>query len=122
MSWNRTTERKAVGTFKRICSVIKRIPKGRVATYGQVALLAGLPNHARQVGYALNALPEESHLPWHRIINSQGRISSRSEPGCEEIQQRLLEEEGILFDSSGKVSLEKFQWDPRIRRRQDNIR
>jgi methylated-DNA-protein-cysteine methyltransferase-like protein len=113
MSWNRTTKHEAIGTYKRICAVIKKIPQGRVATYGQIALLAGLPHHARQVGYALNALPDESNLPWHRVINSQGKISLRAEPGCEQIQQILLEEEGVIFDSNCKVSLEKFQWNPR---------
>ncbi|MBI1729700.1 MGMT family protein [Candidatus Acetothermia bacterium] len=114
MSWNRTIKHEATGAYKRIWAVIKKIPQGRVATYGQIAFLAGLPHHARQVGYALNALPDESNLPWHRVINSQGKVSLRAEPGCEKIQQRLLEEEGVIFDLNSRVSLERFQWNPRV--------
>ena len=94
-----------------IYAVVERIPYGRVATYGQVAALAGLPRHARLVGYALFALPEAREVPWHRVINAQGRVSSRSEPGPAGFQQHLLEEEGVQFDPSGRVDLERFRWD-----------
>jgi len=99
-------------TYKRIYAVVRRIPRGRVATYGQVAALALLPGHARQVGYALHALPESQAVPWHRVINAQGRCSVRSEPGFEQIQQQLLEAEGVEF-RNGRASLEKFRWEPR---------
>jgi methylated-DNA-protein-cysteine methyltransferase-like protein len=83
-------------------------------TYGQVASLAGLQGHARQVGYALHALPEGSDVPWHRVINAQGRCSPRAEPGFEHIQQSLLEDEGVVF-VEGRTSLERFRWRPRGR-------
>jgi methylated-DNA-protein-cysteine methyltransferase related protein len=93
--------------------VVRRIPKGRVATYGQVASLAGLPGHARQVGYALHALPGGTAVPWHRVVNSAGRISTRSSPGAELVQQLLLKEEGVLVDARGRVPLDKVRWSPR---------
>ena len=100
--------------YARIYSVVKRVPRGRVATYGQIAVLAGMPRHARQVGYALNKLPEGERVPWYRIINSQGRISARSRPGSDDFQRILLEGEGVGFDIRGKVSLEKYGWKPRV--------
>ena len=91
---------------------MRRIPRGRVATYGQVAELAGLPGHARQVGYALSAL-EDERVPWHRVINAQGRLSQRAEPGAEFEQQMILETEGIVFTDEERVSLARYQWRPR---------
>lgn len=100
-------------TYARIYKVVRRIPKGRVATYGQVATLAGLGGHARQVGYALSALPEDSTVPWHRVINARGEISVREEPGCDLAQRRALEAEGVEFSAGGRVSLERHRWRPR---------
>ena len=94
---------------------IRSIPEGRVATYGQIAALAGLPGHARQVGYALSALPEGSDVPWHRVVNAQGRVSRRAAPGWDELQKILLLEEGIVFDSAGRIDLKRFRWEPEIR-------
>jgi methylated-DNA-protein-cysteine methyltransferase related protein len=94
--------------------VIRRIPRGRVATYGQVASLAGLDGHARQVGYALHALPPDTALPWHRVVNASGRISRRSLPGGELIQQMLLEREGVRLSPLGRVSLARVRWAPRV--------
>lgn len=105
--------RSAAGTYARIYAVIKRVPRGRVATYGQVAALAGLGGHARQVGYALSALPEGSRVPWHRVINAKGEVSPRSEPGIDSEQRCLLEAEGVRFDQKDRVSLARFQWRPR---------
>jgi methylated-DNA-protein-cysteine methyltransferase related protein len=94
--------------------VVRRIPRGRVATYGQVARLAGLPGHARQVGYAMAALPAGSLVPWHRVINAAGRVSPRrAGPGAGIRQRQLLEREGVTFAPSGKVSLERYAWRPR---------
>ena len=90
-------------------AVVRRIPKGRVATYGQVARLAGLPAHARHVGYALAAL-EEDKVPWHRVINAQGKISLRGLPHFAERQRERLEAEGVLFDAQNRVLLKRFQW------------
>jgi methylated-DNA-protein-cysteine methyltransferase-like protein len=103
----------ATGTYARIYAVIKRVPRGGVATYGQVAALAGLGGHARQVGYALSALPEGSRVPWHRVINARGEVSPRSEPGIDSDQRCLLEAEGVLFGPNDRVSLARFQWRPR---------
>lgn len=74
--------------------------------------MAGFPGHARQVGYALHALPEGTHLPWHRVINSRGEVSLRTEAGWEHYQRHLLEEEGVAFDTNGRVDLVRFQWEP----------
>ena len=82
-----------------------------MATYGQIAILAGFPGRARQVGYALNSLKGGS-IPWHRVINAQGEISRRADPMDEVIQRELLIAEGIRFDDNGQVSLKEFQWDP----------
>lgn len=102
------------GNYARIYATIRRIPRGRVATYGQIAALAGLGGHARQVGYALHATPEDVDLPWHRVINARGEVSTRREPGCESRQRQLLEAEEIEFDERDRVSLKKYQWRPRI--------
>lgn len=96
-------------SYTRIYSVIRRVPRGRVATYGQIARLAGLPGHARQVGYALHALTSATAVPWQRVVNASGAISLRPMNGG--ISQRLLlEKEGVRFDARGRISLEKFGW------------
>ena len=102
----------AAGPYPRIYDAVQRIPPGRVATYGQVAALAGLAGRARQVGYALHALPEGSPVPWHRVINARGEVSPRSRPGWEGYQRFLLEEEDVEFDGGGRVDLERFRWQP----------
>lgn len=99
-------------TYVRIYAVVRRIPRGRVATYGQVAALAGLPGHARQVGYALHALPRGTRLPWHRVINAKGEVSRRRRPGDELSQRLLLEREGVRFDARGRVALARLRWRP----------
>jgi len=83
-----------------------------VATYGQVAALAGLSGQARQSGYALHDLPDGSDVPWHRIINARGEVSPRAEPGWDAYQRHLLEEEGVEFDDRGRIDLDRFRWDP----------
>ncbi len=97
--------------YTRIYEVVREIPEGQVATYGQVAALAGLPGHARQVGYALHALADDG-VPWHRVINAKGEISLRADPGPEPLQRLMLEDEGIVFDGRGRVSLRQFRWEP----------
>jgi methylated-DNA-protein-cysteine methyltransferase-like protein len=102
------------GAFRRIHAVVARIPRGRVATYGQVAILAGLPGQARLVGYAMSALDSKSRIPWHRVVNAQGRISLGLGRGEGAILQRLrLEREGVAFRRSGAIPLERFRWRPR---------
>lgn len=100
-------------SYQRIYRVVRRIPRGRVATYGQVAALAGLGGHARQVGYALHALPDGTVVPWHRVVNASGGISTRAVRGAELVQRLLLEKEGIHLDARGRVSLDRSQWKPR---------
>ena len=95
----------------RIYEVVAQIPHGRVATYGQIAALAGAPRHARQVGYALYDLPSGGSLPWHRVINARGEVSPRTEPGWDGFQRQLLEAEGVEF-RRGRVDLERYRWEP----------
>jgi methylated-DNA-protein-cysteine methyltransferase-like protein len=97
-------------TYERIYAVVRRVPHGKVATYGQVAEMAGLKGHARQVGYALHALPRGTRVPWHRIMNARGQISLRRQGGADLTQRMLLEKEGVAFDMAGRVSLDRFRW------------
>ncbi len=100
--------------YEKIYAVVSRIPKGRVATYGQVAMLAGLPGRARLVGYALAALSAESGVAWQRVVNAQGGISPRGGgSGVEQLQRAILKREGIRFGRAGVISLPAFQWRPR---------
>jgi methylated-DNA-protein-cysteine methyltransferase-like protein len=104
---------RANDAYRRIYAVVSKIPRGRVATYGQVALLAGLAGRARLVGYALHALPERSGLPWHRVINARGEVSERSDGGpAGRVQRLLLTRERVRFDEGGRVALERFRWRP----------
>ena len=99
--------------YDRIYFVITRIPKGRVATYGQIADLAGIPGQPRRIGYALSALPTGSTVPWHRVINAQGKISVRPRSNAAKLQRRLLEQEGVVFDKAARIHLDRFRWRPR---------
>jgi methylated-DNA-protein-cysteine methyltransferase-like protein len=94
---------------ERVWAVVHRIPRGRVATYKQVAQHAALPGPtgARQVGYALAALAEGSRIPWHRVVNAAGRVSPRESSA---LQRELLEAEGVCFDLDGVVDLERYGW------------
>ena len=83
-----------------------------MATYGQIATLAGLEGHARQVGYALHALPASTTVPWHRVINARGEVSARAERGSELTQLFHLQREGVRFDARGRVALARFGWRP----------
>lgn len=87
-----------------------------MATYGQVAALAGLSGGARQVGYALHALPQDSSVPWHRVVNAKGGISLRAVPGAELAQQQRLAREGVRVDANGRLSLDRVRWAPRATR------
>jgi len=103
--------------FARIYAVVRRIPRRRVASYGQVAALAGLPGRARLVGYALAALPEETDVPWQRVVNARGEVSARAEPGRDHYQRHRLIEEGVVFDAAGRIDLRRFGWRPEGPRR-----
>lgn len=102
-------------SYQRIYAVVRKIPRGRVATYGDVAKLAKLPGHARQVGYAMFALPEGTNVPWQRVVNAKGEISRRSRPGAELTQRMVLEREGIRFNSAGRIDFRRYRW-PTTRR------
>jgi methylated-DNA-protein-cysteine methyltransferase related protein len=99
---------KGEGTFKHIIAVVRRVPRGRVASYGQIARLAGPRCHARLVGYALAALPEGSRVPWQRIVNRAGRVSLPGPSG--DLQRQLLEAEGVRFDSQDRIDLARHGW------------
>lgn len=96
-------------TFERIYDVVKQIPYGNVATYGQVATLAGSKRWARVVGYALHANPDPEHIPCYRVVNRFGEVSKAFAFGGENRQIELLEAEGIEF-VDGRVDMKKFQW------------
>lgn len=95
--------------YQRIYRIIRRVPRGRVATYGQIAELAKASG-PRQVGYALHALPEKHNVPWHRIINARGMISLESGIGGGNLQRALLELEKVVFDAKGRVDMKRYQW------------
>lgn len=90
--------------------VIKSVPKGKVLTYGRVALLAGSPHAARQVGWLLNSMSEAYKLPWHRIINAKGKISMKNPMAYME-QKALLQNEGIVFLNEDTIDLKTYIWD-----------
>ena len=101
-----------MSTYARYYDVVRSVPVGRVTTYGTVAAVAGLPGRARQVGYALAALPDEEDVPWHRVVNAKGEVSRRSDPGAPEhrLQHVLLQAEGVDFDARGRIDLEEYGW------------
>jgi methylated-DNA-protein-cysteine methyltransferase-like protein len=92
-----------------IWQIVAAIPEGNVATYGQVAMLAGYPNHARYVGTTLKNLPKGTRLPWHRVINSRGKLSFPMHSAPWQKQRARLEKEGILFSGKG-FPLKHYQW------------
>ena len=106
------TDRRPGKRYRDIYAVVRRIPRGTVATYGQVASIAGYPGHARQVGYALHALPPGSRVPWHRVVNARGAISLRRRLGADLDQRVLLESEGVCFDARGHLDLAHYRWIP----------
>nr|MBN2278647.1 MGMT family protein [candidate division Zixibacteria bacterium] len=95
---------------KSVVKVIKSIPKGKVATYGQIALLAGNPRAARQVVRILHSMSEKEKLPWYRVINSRGKISLPPGYGYE-LQKSMLEKEGIEFRLDNSIDLKRFRWE-----------
>lgn len=94
--------------FKKIYSVVRRIPEGKVATYGQVAFAAGNPRWARVVGYALHVNPDPSFIKCYRVVNREGRISSAFAFGGENRQKELLQNEGVIVNDEGYVDLKKY--------------
>jgi len=98
--------------FERVYLVVRQIPRGKVASYGQIAALLGHPQAARTVGWALNALTQAqaAEVPWQRVINSAGRISLSRADLSADIQRALLEEEGVMFDETEHVDWQRFGW------------
>lgn len=105
-------EDESMNTFDKIYEAVKSIPKGKVATYGQIALLAGNPRWARVVGYALHKNPNPGQIPCHRVVNRDGKVANTFAFGGGEIQRQLLEAEGIVFDDGGRIDLQKYGWRP----------
>jgi methylated-DNA-protein-cysteine methyltransferase related protein len=104
-----------VSSYDKIYAIVRQIPSGKVATYGQVADLAELAGRARLVGYALYRVDTASDIPWHRVINAKGEISeSPWRQGSDYVQRSLLEAEGIVFSPAGKVNLRQYRWYPAI--------
>lgn len=99
----------APGMYARIYQCVAQIPKGRVSSYGRISKLAGGCS-ARQVGYAMSALPEGSEVPWQRVVNSKGGISPRSDGESHQLQRWLLEDEGVEFGPDGNIDMGRFGW------------
>lgn len=107
----KTTKR--ISFFRRVITLIKKIPRGKVATYGQIAVLAGNPRAARQVAWVLHSASDKEKLPWQRVINGRGGISLPRYGGYE-LQRALLVKEGIKFDAADQIALARFQWKPKM--------
>ena len=99
-----------MSVFKRIYDVVCQIPKGKVATYGTVALMAGNPRWARVVGSALHNNPAPGVIPCHRVVNREGKVADSFVFGGGDIQRQMLEAEGIVFESDGHIDLNKYGW------------
>lgn len=101
----------------KVFEVVRQIPRGKVSTYGQVARLIGAPRSARYVGYALRANPapgiDPDSIPCHRVVFKDGRMATGFAFGGEEVQRKMLADEGVGFDDEGNVVMSEFQWDGR---------
>lgn len=104
-------ENREMSVFEKIYAQVKRIPRGRVATYGQIALYAGNPRWARVVGYALHVNPDPDEIPCFRVVNRNGRVSNAFAFGGENMQIMLLRADGIEVSDDGYVELDKYLWD-----------
>jgi methylated-DNA-protein-cysteine methyltransferase-like protein len=102
---------------ERVYRMVRRVPHGRVVSYGGIAALLGQPRAARGVGQALHALPDGSDVPWWRVVNRNGEISIRGVPHGAQLQRALLEGEGVEFGSVGRVDWKRFGWDGQWRGR-----
>ncbi len=110
---NEKPKRPSVDTrnfFAAVYDVVRQIPAGRVASYGQIGALLQKPGGARTVGWAMRALPRGTDVPWHRVINSQGGLSLTDRSAA--LQKALLKSEGVIFDKTGRVDLQRFGWKP----------
>lgn len=104
-----TPDNETPSFYEQVYATVRRIPEGRVATYGDIAALAGRPRAARQVGYAMHRCA--SGLPWHRVVNARGRISLPTDSTGGLAQRRRLESEGVVF-IGGQIDLNRYRWAP----------
>ncbi len=95
--------------YQKVYALVSQVPEGRVVTYGQVAAALGDRRQARTVGWAMRVCPD--HLPWHRVVSSNGRLSTRPLHGGFHLQRALLEDEGVVFDEDDCIDLDRFGWD-----------
>lgn len=109
----KSSTNKAETFTQRVVRAIRSVPRGKVATYGLIALVAGNPRGARQVAWTLHSVTEKEKLPWHRLINRQGMISLPKGAGYE-TQKELLLDEGVTFDREDRIDLDRFLWKPRV--------
>ena len=102
---------KSQSHYHAIYAIVRQIPYGKVSTYGEIAKRAGLPKHARLVGYALHALPADTDILWHRVVNAQGVISLQHLDEAFGLNQRyLLMQEGVIFNNNGSINLTLYKW------------
>lgn len=99
--------------FSRVYNLVSKIPEGKVATYGQIAILLGEPRSARIVGWAMRKAPDSLHLPCHRVVNKSGKLSPDYVFGSSDLQRSLLKSEGIIFKRNGHIDIEKCLWNGR---------
>ena len=103
--------RRPAGDFtSRVFALVRRIPRGRAASYGGVAAMLGTPRAARGVGTALSGLPSDTDVPWWRVVNRNGEISIKGDPGLAALQRKLLEREGVRFDRRDRIDWESYGW------------
>ena len=98
------------GFFRQVYDVVKEIPKGKVATYGQIAKILGAPKFSQIVGYALHSNPNPKEIPCYRVVNRFGQLSGSFAFGGRDEQRRRLENEGIIFEKDGTIDMKKYQW------------
>jgi methylated-DNA-protein-cysteine methyltransferase-like protein len=111
-SAKRAARRSAPTSFReRVYAIVRRVPRGRVTSYGDVAALLGTPRAARGVGAALNALPSDNDVPWWRVVSHSGRLTIPPGHGLRALQRTLLEREGVRFTAGGAVDLERHGWE-----------
>jgi len=102
----------ASGFFQQVWQLVGQIPQGQVASYRQIAAMLGNPRAARTVGWAMHSCPAELDLPWHRVINSKGKISLNADYTGGDLQRQLLETEGVYVDDNGIIDIQKYGWQP----------
>ncbi|MGF1601357.1 MAG: MGMT family protein [Thermosynechococcaceae cyanobacterium] len=107
------TDSHSLKLYEQIYALVRQIPQGQVATYGQIAVLLGRKGYARQVGYALFQIAPDADIPWHRVVNAKGEIShSPQRQGSDDLQRVLLEQEDVIFTTTHKINLGHYQWRP----------